>query len=407
MVAWDSSKFLPGGNDLAELSVEFKERNSFNVPTVSFVVETSAGWYVTDQTDTQDGSTYKSFTLDAATTTFSGFNKFGVTAGSGQPNLSDLQSLGVFSSTTGTAVGWTGTFLRYVNFVASDGTPTNNAPSFTFDPINEIDATEDAAYSSTIADDASDPESDTMTFSKVSGPTWLSVAANGDLSGTPTNGDVGLNAFTVQVDALGGSDTATLNITVINTNDAPMFTVDPINKPDATEGAAYSDTIAGSATDVDAGDTLTYSKVSGPAWLTVSADGTLSGTPGSGDVGANVFTVQVDDGNGGTDTATLNITVNTAPAIPAAPSNLSATAVSKTQIDLDWTDNADNETGFKIERSKNVNTNFSEIATVGADVTSFSDTTAKKNTTYFYRVRATNADGDSAYSNEASARTPK
>jgi hypothetical protein len=97
---------------------------------------------------------------------------------------------------------------------------------------------------------------------------------------------------------------------VVNTNDAPTFTVDPINKPNATEGAAYSDTIAGSATDVDAGDTLTYSKVSGPAWLSVAADGALSGTPGSGDVGANVFTVQVDDGNGGTDTATLNITVN-------------------------------------------------------------------------------------------------
>ncbi|NIS54696.1 MAG: silent information regulator protein Sir2, partial [Phycisphaerae bacterium] len=154
------------------------------------------------------------------------------------------------------------------------------------------------------------PEGDPMTFSKVSGPAWLSVAANGDLSGTPVNSDVGLNVFTVQVDATGGSDTATLNITVINTNDAPTFTVDPINKPDATEGVAYSDTIAGSATDVDVGDTLTYSKVDGPAWLTVAADGTLSGTPGAGDVGANVFTVQVDDGNGGTDTATLNITVN-------------------------------------------------------------------------------------------------
>ncbi|NIU54973.1 MAG: hypothetical protein GWN67_00790 [Phycisphaerae bacterium] len=186
----------------------------------------------------------------------------------------------------------------------------NYPPTFSSDPINEINATEDAAYSSTIADDANDPEGDPMTFSKVSGPAWLSVAANGALSGTPTNSDVGLNVFTVQVNATGGSDTATLNITVINTNDAPTFTVDPINKPDATEGAAYSDTIASSATDVDVGDTLTYSKVSGPAWLSVAADGALSGTPGSGDVGANVFTVQVDDGNGGTDTATLNITVN-------------------------------------------------------------------------------------------------
>ncbi|MHC4906092.1 MAG: putative Ig domain-containing protein, partial [Planctomycetota bacterium] len=316
MVVWDASEFLVQGSSspLEELSVEFKEKASSNVPTVSFVVETSAGWYVTDQTDTQDGSTYKSFILDAATATFSGFNKFGVTAGSGQPNLSDVQSVGVLSSTTNTVIGWTGTFIRHIKVVASGGSGGGNqAPSFTSNPINEIDATEDAAYSSSIADDASDPESDPMTFSKVSGPAWLSVAANGALSGTPSNSDVGANAFTVQVTATGGSDTATLNITVINTNDAPTFTVDPINKPNATENAAYSDTIAGSATDVDAGDTLTYSKVSGPAWLSVAANGALSGTPGAGDVGANVFVVKVEDAALASDTATLNITVDAAP----------------------------------------------------------------------------------------------
>ena len=94
-------------------------------------------------------------------------------------------------------------------------------------------------------------------------------------------------------------------------------------------------------------------------------------------------------------------------ATPAAPSNLSATAISKTEIDISWTDNATDETGFKIERSDRNNANFVQIATVGANVTSFSDTGLKKNTTYYYRVRATNANGDSAYSNEASATTPK
>jgi hypothetical protein len=96
--------------------------------------------------------------------------------------------------------------------------PSNNAPSFASDPINEIDATEDAAYSSTLADDASDPEGDpmTFTFSEVSGPgpSWLSVSTNGVLSGTPGATNIGDHVFTVQVDATGGSDTATLNITV-------------------------------------------------------------------------------------------------------------------------------------------------------------------------------------------------
>ena len=92
---------------------------------------------------------------------------------------------------------------------------------------------------------------------------------------------------------------------------------------------------------------------------------------------------------------------------PTAPSSLSATAISTTEIDLSWTDNASDETGFKIERSKRVNTAFAQIDTVGADVIFYSDTGLKKNTTYYYRVRATNAVNDSAYSNEASATTPK
>jgi hypothetical protein len=63
---------------------------------------------------------------------------------------------------------------------------------------------------------------------------------------------------------------------------------------------------------VDAGDSLTYSKVSGPAWLDVASDGTLSGTPGADDEGANAFIVRVQDTALAFDTATLNITVNSA-----------------------------------------------------------------------------------------------
>ncbi|MEN8126950.1 MAG: DNRLRE domain-containing protein [Planctomycetota bacterium] len=100
-------------------------------------------------------------------------------------------------------------------------------------------------------------------------------------------------------------------------------------------------------------------------------------------------------------------TTDAAPNPPAAPSGLSATAISASQINLSWTDNATDETGFKIERSKRDNSSFEQVATVGANVTSYSDTGLKKNTTYYYRVRATNADGDSAHSNEASAKTPK
>jgi hypothetical protein len=97
-----------------------------------------------------------------------------------------------------------------------------------------------------------------------------------------------------------------------------------------------------------------------------------------------------------------------APAIANAPTNLTATAVSKSQINLSWTDNATNEDGFQIERCKGLTcTNFTQIATIGANVTSYANTGLTKRTTYRYRVRAYNASGNSAYSNIASATTPR
>jgi len=93
-------------------------------------------------------------------------------------------------------------------------------------------------------------------------------------------------------------------------------------------------------------------------------------------------------------------------AAPAAPSGLTATAVSGVRIDLAWNDNSANETGFRIERSTN-GTSFAQIAAVGADTKTYSSTGLAKNKTYYYRVRATNPGGDSAYSNTASAKTPR
>jgi hypothetical protein len=97
-----------------------------------------------------------------------------------------------------------------------------------------------------------------------------------------------------------------------------------------------------------------------------------------------------------------------APATPAAPTNLTATAASKSQINLMWTDNASNEDGFRIERCKGSKcTNFVQIVTVGPNVTSYANTGLSPNTAYRYRVRAYNASGPSAYSNIAGAATPR
>jgi hypothetical protein len=90
---------------------------------------------------------------------------------------------------------------------------------------------------------------------------------------------------------------------------------------------------------------------------------------------------------------------------PAAPTGLSATAVSSSEIDLSWTDNSDNETEFKIERSTDAGLTFTEIATVSANVTAYADTGLTPLTAYSYRVRASNLVGDSDYSNTANTVT--
>ena len=89
---------------------------------------------------------------------------------------------------------------------------------------------------------------------------------------------------------------------------------------------------------------------------------------------------------------------------PNAPDNLSASAVSSSQINLNWNDNSADETGFDIERSLD-GIDFTLITTTGADTTSYSDTGLAASTDYYYRVLAYNSNGSSAYSNTSNATT--
>jgi len=122
--------------------------------------------------------------------------------------------------------------------------------------------------------------------------------------------------------------------------------------------------------------------------------------------GSYLARLTVTDNQGASNWATTTIQVNAD--LPNAPGNLTASAISRSQINLLWTDNANNETGFKIERCAGATcTNFAQIATVGANVLNFSNTGLKRNTTYRYRVRAYHGAGNSAYTNIASAKTAR
>jgi len=102
-------------------------------------------------------------------------------------------------------------------------------------------------------------------------------------------------------------------VALLYTNHPPQFTSSSITRADASEGQSYTNTIAGTATDTDSDETLTYRKVSGPAWLLVAKDGTLTGIPSPADVGTNTFTVGVNDFAGAPGTATLLINVQDQP----------------------------------------------------------------------------------------------
>ncbi len=93
---------------------------------------------------------------------------------------------------------------------------------------------------------------------------------------------------------------------------------------------------------------------------------------------------------------------------PAAPTALSASATGPSTVALSWTDNSNNENGFRVERSSD-NVNFTEVATVGVNQTTYGDSGLSAQATYYYRVRAANLYNTvsySAYTNVASATTP-
>ena len=180
-------------------------------------------------------------------------------------------------------------------------------------------------------------------------------------------------------------------------NNPPRFTSDPISKPNANQGTAYSGSLASNANDPD-NDPLAYAKNAGPAWLNIAVNGALTGTPSANDLGINTFTVSVSDGKGGSDSATLQINVVGG---LNAPSNLAGSSPVSRRIELTWNDNSGNEKGFRIERSTN-GSSFTKIATRSANVTAYSDAKRTSGRTYYYRVRSYNRSGQSAYSNTIS-----
>lgn len=254
------------------------------------------------------GNTGGTFAIDSQTGSIRVANTAGLVQGTVFSLVVTVQDRGI---------GWVYP-LRSTTAPVTITVPLPNQPPTGPSSVTKPNASRGVAYSSSLAGDFSDPNAgDVLTFTKQSGPAWLVVGTAGALSGTPGVGDVGANAWTIRVTDSGGLFIdCTLNITVLNVNNPPVWANHSLSKTNGTISLGYSGTLAGDASDPDAGDTLTFSKVSGPAWLTLAANGALGGTPGITDVGLNSWSVRVTDTGGLYDTATLQITVS-APALGA------------------------------------------------------------------------------------------
>ena len=92
--------------------------------------------------------------------------------------------------------------------------------------------------------------------------------------------------------------------------------------------------------------------------------------------------------------------------VPTAPTNLIKAASTATSATIRWTDNALNESSYKVERSDSVNTNFVQVASLASGATQYISTNLAAGKTYYYRVKAVNVVGSSNYSNELMVSMP-
>lgn len=224
-------------------------------------------------------------------------------SGSFIPGVGDLGSLNVKAAarSVGAHVQYSGLSNSVTINVQS---APNQPPVATNDAISTVVG---VAGSTSLADNISDFENDPLTLSiDTQGANGTASLSGTTVTYTPNPGFAGLDSFTYKVtDTSNGSATATVNVTVANTD--PTATDASITTNSNTDGSVN---VASNIGDAD-NDPLTVSIFAQPTFGSASVTGTLvTYTPNANFVGSDSFTYQVADTHGGVATATISVTVN-------------------------------------------------------------------------------------------------
>ena len=222
-------------------------------------------------------------------------------------------------------------------------TPVNDPPVAVDD--TGITTPEDTAAvipTATLTGNDTDIDGGPLTVTAVSDPIGGTVVLNGNntITFTPTANTSGPASFTYTVsDGAGGTDTATVSITVTPVNDPPVAVDDTgITTPEDTAAVIPTATLTGNDTDIDGGP-LTVTAVSDPIGGTVVLNGnnTITFTPTANTSGPASFTYTVSDGALATDTATVSITVTPVNDAPTAADFAGTVAEDSTNVPVDLT----------------------------------------------------------------------
>ena len=185
-------------------------------------------------------------------------------------------------------------------------TVTNPAPT----AVNDNAVTdEDTPVNIDVLTNDTDPDGDALIVTTASATNGtVVIEANGTLTYTPNANFNGSDTITYQIsDGNGGTSTAAVTVTVAPINDPPVANDDAVT---TDEDTPVTIGVLGNDTDIDGDDLTVIDAISADGTVTINPDGTLQFTPNANFNGTATISYTIDDGNGGTDTAIVTVTVN-------------------------------------------------------------------------------------------------